>query len=314
MDVSTVSTIAVPMSDYPNVEEKFNHVLELMEVAVNDGAELICLPETLNRFKGNTPATAKYITAKDYALDLDSPLVAPFFELAKKNRTAIALPLLLNGDGEYKNSCLFIDEEGKVAGRYDKVHLASGEPGDGVVPGEGPVVVDWRGVKVGFIICFDLSFPGFAQKYQELGAKLVVFPTQFGGGKILNSYAVLFNMYIISAYSDYSRMVDPFGRDSEAMGTRIEVYRWNLFPPVLTRSINFYYAIVGLSNITAALPNIRKKYGSRIKVEVDQGTSIAMIESLSEEVTAKDIMSEYGLIAYADFLKERSDSGYRTLR
>ena len=313
MDFRKISTIAVPMADYPSMEKKFDHVLELMQVALNDGANLICLPELLNRFKGNTPATAGDITSTDYALDLDSPLVAPFFELAKKNGTAISLPLLLKKDDVYTNSCLFINEDGKIAGQYNKVHLASGEPGDGVVPGKEPVVVDWREVKVGFIICFDLSFPGFAQKYQKLGAKLVLFPTQFGGGKILNSYAVLFNYYIVSAYSDYSRIVDPFGRDSEAMGSRIEVYRWNMVPPVLTRSINLDYSIVNLSDLTAVLPDIRKKYGQRLKIEIDQGTSIGMIESRSEDVTAESVMSEFGLSPYVESLRKRSDSGYETL-
>ena len=303
MDIRRISTIALPMSDYPDIQSKFNHALELMEVAVNDAAELICLPEVLNRFKGNTPATAKDITSADYAIEENSSLIKPFLELAKKNSTAVALPLLLQEDGKYINSCLFIDEEGTLSGRYDKVYLPQGEVEAGISPGRETVVIDWRGLKVGFMICFDMSFPSMAQKYQELGAKLILFPTQFGGGKILNSYAALFSMYIISAYSDYSRIVDPLGRDSEAVGSRLEYYRWNILPPVLTRPINFDFTVVHMGD-AEKFPAIKKKYGPKIEIEIDQGTSIAMINSLSVDVTVNDIMSEFEMASYADFLAD----------
>ena len=178
MDIRRISTIALPMSEQPSLKAKFDQALELMKVAVNDGAELICLPELLNRYKGNTPETADDIKSEDYALELDSLLIKPFFEMAQKNKTAVVLPLLLKTEEGYTNSSLFINEEGEITAKYDKVHPASGEMEEGVIPGVIPVTVDWRGVKIGFMICFDLNYPDLAQAYQDLGAKLIVFSTQ----------------------------------------------------------------------------------------------------------------------------------------
>jgi predicted amidohydrolase len=56
MDYRSISVIALPMADEPNLETKFKHALELLEFAVRQGAELVCFPENANRFRGNTPA------------------------------------------------------------------------------------------------------------------------------------------------------------------------------------------------------------------------------------------------------------------
>ena len=117
MDIRRVSTIALPMSAYPSLEEKFDHALELMKVAINAAAELICLPETFNRYKGNTPETADEISPDEYVLEEDSPLIQPFFEMAKKNRTAVVLPLFVKGKDGHRNSAFFVNEKGRIAGR-----------------------------------------------------------------------------------------------------------------------------------------------------------------------------------------------------
>ena len=304
MDLRTISTIALPMAEEPSLEAKLNRALGLLEFAIRQGAQLVCFPEIMNRFRGNTPATAYQIKPDDYALDENAPEVKPFYDAAKKHGISIVLPLLIKAEKGYFNRALFINEQAEIIGRYDKIFLAPGEGDDGVIRGTKPVVVDWNGVKTGFMICFDMNFHELVVKYKELGVKLIVFSSMYGGGRTVNSYAVLHGMHFVCAYSDWSRFVDPLGNDHGGVGTRLEVYRFGNLPPVLTRSINFDYARVFMTDTHNAFPEIVKKYGGKVKMEFEQGSAITVLESLSDEFTVQDIMAEFDIDSMDDHMND----------
>jgi Carbon-nitrogen hydrolase len=308
MDYRSISVIALPMADEPNLETKFKHALELLEFAVCQGAELVCFPELTNRFRGNTLATADQIKSADYALDESAPEVQPFYDAAKKHGISVVLPLLIKAEKGYFNRALFINEQGKIIGRYDKIFLAPGEGDDGVIRGEKPVVVDWHGAKTGFMTCFDMNYQELVVRYKELGVKLIVFSSMFGGGKLVNSYAFLHGLHFACVYSDWSRFVDPFGNDHGGIGTRLEAYRFGNLPPVLTHSINFDYERVYISEAHGAFPAITKKYGSKVKMEFEHCSSIAILESLSDQFTIQEIMSEFGLKRLDDYIEQSKTS------
>ncbi|MBW2154901.1 MAG: carbon-nitrogen hydrolase family protein [Deltaproteobacteria bacterium] len=304
MDLRTISTIALPMTDEPSLETKLDHAMELVKFALQQGAGLVCLPELANRFRGNTPATADQIKSEDYALDENAAEVRPFYDIAKKHGVSIVLPLLIKAESGYFNRALFINEQGEISGRYDKIFLAPGEADEGVIRGNKPVVVDWQGIKVGFMICFDMNYQELVVRYKELGAKLIVFSSMFGGGKLVNSYALLHGLHFVCAYSDWSRFVDPFGNDYGGVGTRLEAYRFGSLPPVLTRSINFDYERVYITDAQAAFSEITRKYGSKVKMEFEQGSAITVMESLSDQFTIQDIMNEFDIGSMDDHIDE----------
>lgn len=88
-----------------------------------------------------------------------------------------------------RNTLIWIDKEGAIAHRYQKLHLFdldlrpdgprlkesdSTEPGNVVVtPYSSPVG------KVGSLICFDLRFPEPALRLRRLGADILVYPSAF---------------------------------------------------------------------------------------------------------------------------------------
>lgn len=86
------------------------------------------------------------------------------------------------------NTSLVFDRQGKLAGRYRKIHLYDVEiPGRvsyresrTVAAGSDPVVVECDGVRVGLSICYDLRFP---ELYRWLaadgGAQVLVVPAAF---------------------------------------------------------------------------------------------------------------------------------------
>lgn len=295
MDNRIISTIALPMMDEISLEVKLDYALELLELAVIEGAQFVCFPESINRYRGNTPATAQEIELKDYALAETSTAIQPFYDAAKKHGISIVLPLLIReGDG-YFNRSLFINEHGKIIARYDKLYLAPGETEEGIIPGKNPVVANWGGVKVGFMTCFDMNYQDLVIQYKKLGVKLIAFSSMYGGGRLLNSYALLYGMHFVSAYSDWSRFVDALGYDHGGIGMRLESYRFGILTPVLTHSINFDYERLHLVGNQQKFSAIRKKYGRQVHIEIDQGSAFAVIESLSEEFSVGDIISEFEL-------------------
>jgi len=79
-----------------------------------------------------------------------------------------------------RNACVLLDRTGVVAGIYNKVHMACewGEPDttvseDGMVPGCGFPVFETDFGKVGFLICFDMSYADGWAELKRRGAELV---------------------------------------------------------------------------------------------------------------------------------------------
>ncbi len=67
-----------------------------------------------------------------------------------------------------------MDERGTIAAVYRKVQLFGGDESDAFVAGDELLVVEFCGVKVGLMICFDVEFPEVARSLARAGAELLV--------------------------------------------------------------------------------------------------------------------------------------------
>ena len=78
--------------------------------------------------------------------------------------------------GQCHNTVFVCDRKGRLAGRYRKVHLTSGEYQQGLVPGEGFPVFDLDFGRVGALICWDNWFSESIKLVKRNGAELLLFP------------------------------------------------------------------------------------------------------------------------------------------
>ncbi|MNS82674.1 (R)-stereoselective amidase [compost metagenome] len=85
---------------------------------------------------------------------------------------AVVVGLIENDGGQYYNTTVFITPEG-IALSYRKTHLWVSEPGL-VLPGDRYATVEWRGVRIGLLICYDTEFPETARAVAALGAELIL--------------------------------------------------------------------------------------------------------------------------------------------
>lgn len=75
-------------------------------------------------------------------------------------------------DGSIRNSVLVVSSTGRTEACYDKRRIYGRET-DWYRPGPGPCVVDVRGVRCGFLICYDNCFPELYGEYRDLGVEVV---------------------------------------------------------------------------------------------------------------------------------------------
>ncbi|MDR5662749.1 carbon-nitrogen hydrolase, partial [Burkholderia cenocepacia] len=85
---------------------------------------------------------------------------------------AVVVGLIENDGGRFYNTTVFVTPNG-IALRYRKTHLWVGEHGV-VLPGDRYATVEWRGVRIGLLICYDSEFPETGRALAALGAQLIL--------------------------------------------------------------------------------------------------------------------------------------------
>lgn len=179
-----------------------------------------------------------------------------------------SLPVLT--DCGVVNRMVFFDEEGKMCGAYDKVHLfpPTGEE-DFFVAGDRAVTLTWKGIGIGLAICFDLRFPEFGRCLLDEGTKIMVVSAQWPSERLdhfrdLVKVRALENQFFVAACNSCgedgkghvlggsSMVAGPSGEVRGALGTREEgVLSLNLplgevdrsrerFPVVKRRRLDLY--------------------------------------------------------------------------
>ena len=82
--------------------------------------------------------------------------------------------------GRIFNTFYLIDADGRIAGRYRKVHLFSMTGEDRFFhAGNRPAVCDTALGRIGLMVCYDLRFPELCRTLALMGAELVLVPAQW---------------------------------------------------------------------------------------------------------------------------------------
>jgi len=123
----------------------------------------------------------------DIVRKLEAPVLDTLCAIAKQYRMYIAAnEYETAGDGIF-NTTKLIGRDGEIVGRYQKIHLPSGERFV-VQPGRGFGVFKTDLGNIGFAICYDMLFPEHCRILAMNGADMVIHQTQgwFPGGSNKN--------------------------------------------------------------------------------------------------------------------------------
>ncbi len=167
-----------------SVEQNVAETCRLVEAAAAKGAKYVQTPEFTTLMEMQS--------AKLFAATLpeeNNPAVLQFQALAK--RLGIWLHVgsigVLVASGKIGNRSLVFTPEGKIAARYDKLHMFDAALGSGekfresknFEPGSEAVIVGtpWGGL--GLTVCYDLRFPALFRALAQGGAGIIAVPSAF---------------------------------------------------------------------------------------------------------------------------------------
>lgn len=176
---------AVQMASGPNVNYNLIEAGRLIALAVEDGAELVVLPENF-ALMGMTEQDKLKISEAPGAGRIQD------FLAEQSLRHGIwlvggTIPLNASVPNKVRATCLLFNDRGQQVARYDKLHLfdvdlAGGEryrESERIAPGDRAVVAPTPWGLLGMTICYDVRFPRLYRALAKAGAAMFTVPAAF---------------------------------------------------------------------------------------------------------------------------------------
>ena len=269
---------------YGSVEENRKHVMKILDLALRQKPDLVCLPEAFTTVTVNRPI-------EEIAESVPGPTTEIVAEKAKAAGCYVICPIKTKRDGKVWNSAIIIDREGETLGIYDKIHPVTSSSDytvfeGGVTPGSEAPVFDLDFGRIGIQICFDIGFPESWQELAEKGAKIVFWSSAYNGGFPLQVYAYLHHYYVVSSVrSDKSRIIDPLGRILAETDYHVNVIYRDINPDFVVAHYDFNYSIPD---------RIMEKYPGRVYVRSYMDDDHFLVEPIDDSLSTEQLQKEFG--------------------
>lgn len=211
------------------------------------GAEAAALPEIFS-FRGNLYDAQ---VRKEVAEPLTGATITGMRRLAQELKMGILVGSYIEKSSETRvyNTSVWIDDKGKIAAKYRKIHLFDANIGDKIIResacflrGQKTTLTTVASFKMGLSICFDVRFSDMYQKYRRQGADILTVPACFTKKTgeahweaLLRARAIESLAYVIApnqygmdvkgvAAYGHSMIIDPWGRIlARASGDKDEI-------------------------------------------------------------------------------------------
>ena len=139
--------------------------------AAEKGVELLVFPECFLTGYFNSEG------AEAVARKVDKNVINSLHGIAETNAIALLVGLYEHQPYGIHNAALLIGANGETLATYRKRALYGEWEQAEFKPGRNPVLVEYRGVRIAVLICFDLEFPELARECARNGAEVIAVPT-----------------------------------------------------------------------------------------------------------------------------------------
>ncbi len=157
-----------------------------LRAAVAGGADLVLTPEMTNGLTSNRAHQAAITRPEDQ----DATLAALRAEAATAGIWLLIGSLGIatgEADGRHANRSFLIAPDGRIAARYDKIHMFDVNVSETEVyresanyrPGGQAVVAETPLGRIGMAVCYDLRFPHLFRALAKAGAQILTVPAAF---------------------------------------------------------------------------------------------------------------------------------------
>ncbi len=224
---------AVQLSSGSDVDHNVERAIELIDVAVEQGAEYVQVPEYFN-YLGPPSEFARV------AETVPGPTTTRMANVARTRNVTLHLGSLLERspiEGKFFNTSVLLNPEGDIVATYRKVHLFDVDvPGaivhresDVIAAGDNLVVVNLPHFALGMTICFDVRFPELYRALASAGAEIFAVPAAFNAftgaahwDTLVRARAIENHAFVVAAAQvgttseriatyGHSMIVDPWG-------------------------------------------------------------------------------------------------------
>lgn len=279
-----IATICQANNFYSTIEGNLKHVMNLLEIALKNQADLVCLPEAFASASINR-------SVKEIAEHPPGLITGSVSKKAREYGSYVICPLYTKRDGKIWNSAVIIDRSGDICGIYDKVHPVTSSSDytvfeDGVMPGREVPVFDLDFGRIGIQICFDIGFPETWEELARKNAKMVIWCSAYNGGFALQVYAYLHHYYVISSVrTDKSKIIDPLGNildETDALKN------------IVMRDINLDY-VVSHYDFNYSIPDkLMTLYPNCVEVRSKRDDALFLIEPVDPNISTEQLKKEFG--------------------
>lgn len=177
---------AIQMASGPNVQANLDEARKFINIAVQQGAELIVLPEKFS-IMGMTEMD-KVGVAEQYGQGMIQDFLSSQASSHGIWLVAGTIPIQSTEKNKVYSTCLLFNDSGDVVSRYDKIHLfdvtleesdESYTESETITSGDEVVVADTPFGRLGLAICYDLRFPEMFRAMADVGVDIFVLPSAF---------------------------------------------------------------------------------------------------------------------------------------
>ncbi len=222
--------VSVVQLDVEGADPEHNLVRarEWVSRAAGAGCDLVVLPEMVD---------TGYVMADiaQSAAGWDGAFAEGILSAARDERINVVCGLSERGEGRIHNSVMVADRDGRVAGRYRKIHLfAPAREEETCSPGDRIVVCEIDGERWGIAVCYDLRFPEMWRAMAFAGVRGFIIPSAWPFPRLdhwrtlLRARAIENQCYVVAAnrvgtdgaltFCGSSQIIDPFGTVVAASG------------------------------------------------------------------------------------------------
>jgi predicted amidohydrolase len=286
MTRARIATICRAAHYYPTVAQNRAHVLQLLDLALQQAPDLVCLPETF------TTVSVPVQNIIKAAETVPGPTTKAVARRAREHGCYVICPIKNVREGTLWNSAVLIDRHGEIVGLYDKAQPVTSSFDytvfeSGVQPGAADVpVFDLDFGRIGIQICFDAGFPETWQRLSDKGAQVVFWPSAYNGGFPLQVYAYLHHYYVVSSVrTDSARIVDPLGQ---------VLHRTDERHNVIYRDINLDYCVCHYDFNHSIPDQIMAACGSGVEIRSDRDSGHFLVEPRDDALTIVQLQAMFG--------------------
>ncbi len=197
-------------SDYPGLSGRLEEMRHLVDQMVAESRSKYGRSIDLALFSEYAVTAGKPGSAADVAVPIDGAILEALGSKAREHHLNIVFGGVFRDvpdAGNCANAAVVIDRQGRLVGRYVKVHPVLDRIGTdgkivlegGVTPGSEYNVFDLDFGRVGVQICYDVEYPEGWRRLAEQGAELVLYPTQSPQLTRPGMYAATHEYWVVSA-------------------------------------------------------------------------------------------------------------------